>query len=366
MIIKNGVVFDENCQFVKKDLYVEDGHFVTLQKLRSHECLDAKGQYVIPGLIDVHTHGAMGFDFSNSGLEDLIKIAQYEKSIGVTSFCPTAMTIPFQSLYSLCKIISSPLPDTCGNIPGIHLEGPFLNSLRKGAQDSTNMIPVSEELIDQLLAAFPTSVSLVTIAPELDGGLSFIEKYKDRFTISCGHSDCDYDIAMQAFQAGATHVTHLFNGMRPFHHRDPGIFGAAFDSPNVMVELICDGYHLHDSVIRNCFQTFTSDRIVLISDSMSATGMCDGIYRLGGQTVYVKEKKATLESGNLAGSSTNLFDCMLHCVALGIPLPVAIKAATHNPARSIGIFDQVGSLSPGKKADFLFLDSQLHLTFVSE
>lgn len=366
MIIKNGKVFDENCVFVEKDLYVEDGHFVTQQQLRSHEILDAKGQYVIPGLIDVHTHGAMGFDFCNSGFDDLVKIAQYEKSVGVTSFCPTTMTIPFQNLYPLCEMISSPLPDNCGNIPGIHLEGPFLNSVRKGAQDSADMIPVSEELIGQLLTAFPNSIGLITIAPELDGGLSFIKKYKDCFTISCGHSDCDYEVALQAFQAGATHVTHLFNGMRPFHHRDPGIFGAAFDSPNAMVELICDGYHLHDSVIRSCFQTFTSDRIVLISDSMSATGMCDGTYQLGGQTVFVKEKKATLESGNLAGSSTNLFDCMLHCVAAGIPFATAVKAATHNPARSIGIFNQVGSLSPGKKADFLFLDSQLHLTYVSK
>lgn len=366
MIIKNGLVLDDLFQFSKKDLYVEDGHFVTQEQLCHDTVLDAAGQYVIPGLIDIHTHGAMGFDFCDSTDSQFAEIASYEKQVGVTSFCPTTMTIPFSNLDSLCKMAQLQLPDSCSNSLGVHLEGPFINPLRQGAQNPADIIPISEEAMADLLQKEPGSVRLMTLAPELDGAISFIQKYKDQFHLSCGHSDCDYETAINAFKAGADHVTHLFNGMHPFHHRNPGLFGAAFDSPSVKVELICDGYHLHDSVIRTCFQCFTDDRIILISDSMSATGMPDGNYELGGQKVFVKNKKAHLEDGTLAGSSTNLFDCMRHCVFAGIPLSSAIKAATKNPALSIGVFDQLGSLTPGKKADFLFLDQKLNLTYVSK
>ena len=204
-------------------------------------------------------------------------------------------------------------------------------------------------------------VKLVTLAPNVDGAMEFIDEVHNEVCISLGHTAADYDTAAEAMRRGVHHVTHLYNAMQPLAHREPGLIGAACDDGQCMAEMICDGIHIHPAVIRATFKMFGPERIVLISDSMMATGMENGTYQLGGQEVTMKDCKATLKDGTIAGSATNLYDCMRKAVSFGVPLEEAIFAATRNPAKSIGIYDEVGSLSVGKKADILLVTDDLEL-----
>ena len=204
-------------------------------------------------------------------------------------------------------------------------------------------------------------VKLVTLAPNVEGAMEFIDEVHDEVCISLGHTAADYDTAVEAMRRGAHHVTHLYNAMQPLAHREPGLIGAARDDEQCMAEMICDGIHIHPSVIRATFKMFGPERIVLISDSMMATGMENGTYQLGGQEVTMKDCKATLKDGTIAGSATNLYDCMRKVVSFGVPMSEAIFAATRNPAKSIGIYDEVGSLSVGKEADILLVTNDLEL-----
>lgn len=325
MIIKNGLVWEESGSFRKKELVVDTTTHRIAETAEDDTVFDAEGLYVIPGLVDVHIHGARGHDFSDGNSKGLAEIAQYLHSCGVTSFCPTSMTLPEEQLTAAFATIND-VPDAAGyaHIAGIHMEGPYLS-------------------------------------PELPGSDAFIREFKDTVAISLGHSTASYEIAENAFAAGANHVTHLFNAMPPLHHRDPGIIGAAADCPHAMAEIICDGIHIHPSVIRNAFRMFGNDRMILISDAMRATGMEDGEYELGGQPVIKKGRLATLKDGTIAGSATNLFDCMKNAVQFGIPLGVAVKAATCNPAKSIECSQEIGTLAVGARADILLLDQDLNI-----
>jgi N-acetylglucosamine-6-phosphate deacetylase len=266
------------------------------------------------------------------------------------------MTLDKNELSSIFQTAVDPLPLDCATIAGINMEGPFIATSKKGAQNGKYIQSPNVTTFCELNAAARHLIKLVTLAPELENSIEFIRAVSDEITVSIGHTNADYETAKQAIEAGATHITHLYNAMPPYHHREPGVIGAAADSTSAMVELICDGIHIHPAVIRNTFRQFGDDRVILISDSMMATGMPDGTYELGRQTVYMKEKHAVLEDGTLAGSASNLFDCMKNAVSFGIPLETAIQSATENPARSIGIFDQVGSLSNGKRADIVIMD----------
>ena len=361
MIIKNGLVFDKSGVFEKRDLYIDAAHkIVERPEAGDTEVLDAGGSYVLPGLVDVHIHGAVGCDFCDGSGQGLSKIAAYLKARGVTSFCPTSMTLPTEELTEIFRSIREvPREKEYARIAGIHMEGPFIAPGKKGAQKASYIIEPDIAAFETMNEACGGNIRLVTIAPEAPGSMAFIEKLHDTVSISLGHSEADYEGASRAFQAGANHATHLFNAMNPLHHRDPGIIGAAFDS-GAMVEIICDGIHVHPSVIRMVFAMFGDDRVILISDAMRATGMEDGVYELGGQDVYKNGNRATLADGTLAGSATNLFDCMRTAVSFGIPLESAIKAATLNPAKSIGM-DTIGSLSPGQEADVLLVDRELNL-----
>ena len=208
-------------------------------------------------------------------------------------------------------------------------------------------------------------IKLVHIAPENEGAMEFIEEMKDDVVISIAHTVADYDTAAKALELGASHVTHLYNAMPPFSHRAPGVIGAARDDEKCHVELICDGVHIHPSVVRATFAMFGRDRVILISDSMRATGLTDGQYTLGGQDVFVKGPLATLADGTIAGSATNLMGCLKVAVQkMGIPLEDAVGCATANPAKEIGIYDRCGSISEGKDADFVLLDADLNVKAV--
>lgn len=362
MIIKNGLVFQEDKTFSKKDLYIEDGKVVEgPDQVTDGMEIDAEGLYVLPGLVDVHSHGAVGCDFSDGDLEGLKKILSYEYSCGVTSYCPTSMTIDKDELRRIFRQMGDFAEEEgMAYVAGINMEGPFLDAHKKGAHLEEHIMAPDVDFFRECNAASGNRIRLVTLAPNVEGATEFIEQLRDEVVISLGHTAADYETSKAAFAAGANHVTHLCNAMMPLEHRKPGLIGAAADTENCYPELICDGIHVHESMVRAIFKLFPG-RVVLISDSMRATGMENGTYDLGGQQVTVNGKLATLADGTIAGSATNLYDCMRTAVSFGIPMEEAIAAATMNPAKSIGVYGEVGSLAPGKRGDVVLADKELKL-----
>lgn len=362
MIIKGGKVFQEDGSFLEQAIYINDHRLVDKAEYQDDgEVIDAEGLLVLPGLVDIHSHGAAGEDFSDGNPEGLKKILQYEKRCGITSYCPTSMTFPKERLRQIFASIKGAQTEDGATVVGINMEGPFLDPAKKGAHVEKWIAAPDATFVRELNQDADGLVRLVTLAPNMDGAEEFIKEMHEEVCISLGHTAADYDCASRAMKLGAHHVTHLYNAMQPFGHRAPGLIGAAMDDPECMVELICDGYHIHPSAIRAAFRMFGPERVILISDSMRATGMENGTYELGGQEVTVKDRKAVLKDGTLAGSATNLYGCMCKAVEFGIPLEQAIMAATANPAKSIGIFDYVGSIRIGKQADLLLVSENLEL-----
>jgi N-acetylglucosamine-6-phosphate deacetylase len=362
MRLTGGRVFDPIQGFVTRTLCVE-GERIAAQA--GGDEIPVDGCYVIPGLTDLHFHGCRGADFSDGDPDGLRTMAEYELSRGITQICPAGMTLDVPQLKKICQVAAQ---HKKRNVPGaelvgINLEGPFLSNAKKGAQNGAWLRDPDPELLLELYKLSDGLVGLVSVAPELPGALEFIGKVKDRVRVSVGHTACDYDQAMAAFQAGAKQVTHLFNTMNGFAHRQPGVVGAAADS-DCMVELICDGIHIHPSVVRVVFKLFGADRVILISDSLRAAGMPDGQYTLGGQDVTVCGPRGTLADGTLAGSVTDLMGCVRTAVSFGIPLADAVKAAAWNPARALGIDSWAGSLEPGKAANLVVLEPDLTLRCV--
>lgn len=355
-------MFQEDGSFLEQALYINDHRLVDKAEYQDDgKVIDAEGLLVLPGLVDIHSHGAAGEDFSDGNPEGLKKILQYEKRCGITSYCPTSMTFPKERLRQIFASIKGAQTEEGAKVVGINMEGPFLDPVKKGAHVEEWIAAPDAAFVRELNQDVDGLVRLVTLAPNMEGAEEFIKEMHEEVCISLGHTAADYDCASRAMKLGAHHVTHLYNAMQPFGHRAPGLIGAAMDDPECMVELICDGYHIHPSAIRAAFRMFGPERVILISDSMRATGMENGTYELGGQEVTVKDRKAVLKDGTLAGSATNLYGCMCKAVEFGIPLEQAIMAATANPARSIGIFDRVGSIRIGKQADLLLVSENLEL-----
>ena len=394
MIIKNARVFTEDNCFIYGDVSVEVGRFKEVPRTADNckddgnkctrgkateegsvkntykgnsdgKILDASGLIMIPGLVDIHFHGCMGADMCDGTVEALDVITSYEASVGVTSVCPATMTIPRDELLCVMKNAGDYTYHGGAHLVGINMEGPFISPSKKGAQAAENIMHCDYEYFRQLQDAANGLIKLVDIAPEEPGAFEFIDKAKDETVISIAHTAADYDTAKEAIEHGASHATHLYNAMPSLHHRNPGVIGAVRDSQKCHVELICDGVHIHPSVIRATFAMFGAERMILISDSMRATGLEDGEYTLGGQPVTVRGNLATLHDGTIAGSATNLMDCMRFAVnEAGISLEEAIMCATANPAKEINIFDEAGSISVGKKADFVLLNNALDIVSV--
>ena len=362
MRLTGGRVFDPYKGFVSRTLCLE-GDRIAAQAGGDEAALD--GCLLIPGLTDLHFHGCRGADFSDGDPQGLRTMAEYELSQGVTQICPAGMTLKRPQLLQICRTAAEhrKASPPGAELVGVNLEGPFLSDAKKGAQNGAWLRDPDPQLLLELLEQSDGLVKLVSVAPELPGALDFIRAVKEQVTVSVAHTACSYDQALAAFDAGAKQVTHLFNGMNAFAHREPGPVGAAADS-DCMVELICDGIHIHPAMVRAVFKLFGSDRVILISDTMRAAGMPDGQYTLGGQDVTVRGARATLADGTLAGSVTNLMRCMLTAVSFGIPLWDAVKAAAWNPARVLGIDAWAGSLEPGKMANIAVLNADLSLRCV--
>ena len=359
MIIKGGLVFDLEKGFVERDLFT-DGQLIS-EASADGVVVDASDCYVIPGLVDVHFHGAVGEDFSDATREGLQRIADYELSEGVAYICPTSMTLPEETLMEICTNVAAHRAESTSGaeVVGAHLEGPFLSYAKRGAQNADYLRDPDAKMLARLQEASGGCVKLMTMAPEQPGGIDFIKKATELgVTVSVGHTTADYDTAMAAFAAGASHATHLYNGMPAIHHRAPAVIGAAFDSPGVRAELICDGIHIHDAMVRLTFRLFGAERMVIISDSLRATGMPDGQYPFGGQEIEVHGNRATIvgHPETLAGSVTSLMGCMKQSVRMGIPLADAVRASSYNPACAIGIDDRAGTLDVGKEASIVLLN----------
>lgn len=354
MLTIRGNVYTKDCAFKPGIISIEDNIITDVKLCDKAELSQVEAKnYYIPGLVDVHFHGAAGYDFCDGTKEAYRAIEEYENAHGITTICPATMTLPVDEL---CNIVKTAADCRLASLRGIHLEGPFISGEKKGAQKEDHIIAADAALIERLDELSGGLVKLISIAPETEGAIDCINRLSPKYHFSIAHTTADYEVACRAIEAGADHVTHLYNAMPVSTHRAPSVLGAAADHDSVYVELICDGIHVHPSIVRNTFRIFTDDRVVLISDSMRATGMPDGEYTLGGQDVTVKGALATLRDGTIAGSATNLYDCMMNAVSMGIPPESAIKAATINPAKSIGIDNIVGSIEPGKRADILCLD----------
>lgn len=362
MIIKNACVYTEDGIFLNKDIYIKNGIFVdSKEAAEDGREIDASGQFAIPGLTDIHFHGCMSHDLCDGTREAMDTMAMYEASVGVTNIVPATMTLSEEMLLDICREVKAYAAEGTqekrARFWGINMEGPFVAPAKKGAQNGEYICKPNVAMFDRLNEASGNLVRLLAIAPEQEGAMELIEKRHKDVVISLAHTCADYDTSIMAFEKGASHVTHLYNAMNSYTHRAPGLIGAAADKKGVEVELICDGVHIHPAAVRTTFKIFGDDRIILISDSMRATGLEDGDYTLGGQYVKVTGNLAALKDGTIAGSVTNLLDCMRTAVLkMGIPLESAVKCAAVNPAKSVGIYDRCGSISTGKTADVVLLD----------
>lgn len=358
-VVRGGEVFD-GTGFSARDLALEGGLIAADGAPGDGEAIDAAGCYVIPGLVDIHFHGSAGGDVSDGDLKGLHRMGAYEASRGVTAMCPATMTLPADVLLRAAEAAAAyePAPDEA-DLVGINMEGPYISPGKVGAQNPEHVRNPDVGEFRRLQEAAGGLLKLVDIAPEEPGAEAFIEALGDEVRISVAHTSTDYDTAARAFAAGARHLTHLYNAMPGMHHRNPGPIPAAAERDDVTAEIIADGVHIHPSMVRLAFNLFGDDRMILVSDTLRAAGMPDGVYDLGGQDVTVDGYEARIDNGALAGSVSDLMRCLYVAVHdMGIPLASAVKAATANPARAIRLEGRYGTLAPGAVADVVLLDKE--------
>ena len=358
MFYKNARIYGPDFQFHHGAFEVVDGKFgAVLPEIVPEDAVDLGGATVIPGLIDVHSHGAAGADFSDGDYEGLKAMAAYYASVGVTSFAPASMTLPYDVLSvafgNAKRLVEENIPGLAV-LRGIQMEGPYFSYKKRGAQNADYLKEPDFEGFKALFDGCGGLIRIVDVAPELPGAADFVEKASKLCTVSIAHTDSDYDHAKAAFDAGATHLTHLYNAMPPVHHRNPGVIPAASENQNVRAEIICDGYHIHPASVRLAFAMFPG-RMVLVSDSGRCAGQEEGYqFDLGGQMAQIRGGVAKLVgTDTIACSASNMWKCLTNTLSWGILEEEAVRAATYNPACAIGAEGVVGSIAEGKVADFL-------------
>ena len=362
MFYKNARIFGSDFQFHTGAFEVKDGLFgAVLPEAVPADAVDLQGATVIPGLIEVHSHGNSGADFSDGDYEGLKAMARFYASCGVTSFAPASMTLPYEVLakaFATGKRLKEEAPEGCARIMGIQMEGPYFSYKKRGAQNPDYLKEPDFEGFKALYEGCDGLVRIVDIAPELPGAAEFVEKAKELCTVSIAHTDSDYDHAKAAIDAGVTHLTHLYNAMPGINHRNPGVIPAAVENKNVRAEIICDGLHIHPAAVRMAFSMFGGERMIIVSDSGRCAGQPDGTtFELGGQMATLTDGVARLADGTIACSATNMYQCLLNCISWGIPEEAVIRACTYNPACALGAQDKVGSIETGKLADFVICNA---------
>lgn len=363
MLIQNANVFLPDGRFAKCDVRFSR-NIQEIGCFSDADGYDAEGCYLVPGLIDVHTHGAMGCDFSDGRVEDMPKMARHYAMHGVTSFLATTMTLPQDTLCTAARAVAAFSPASgMADCAGMFMEGPFLSYAKRGAQFADYLHTPDTDFFDAVNAASGGRVRMVTVAPEEPNAIPFIEYASKHCTVALGHTAADYDAACAGFAAGATELTHLFNAMNGLQHRAPGPICAGMEK-RANAELICDGLHVHPAVVRAAFAMFP-DRVVLISDSLRCAGMPEGDYTLGGQPITMKDGLCTLRgTDTIAGSVITVHDAVRNAVQFGVPLETAVAAATHNAARAVRMERERGSIRAGLTADLVLLDRELNIVDV--
>lgn len=360
MRYENGWIFADG-RFVRGGFSVENGRFAHVLEDVPGPAEDLDGALVIPGLVDIHVHGCAGADFSDGDYAGLVRMARYLARQGVTSFAPASMTLPYDALdkafHAAARLRREGLADGA-RLMGIQMEGPFLSREKRGSQNPAYLRLPDWDRFLRLYDAAEGLLRIVDVAPELPGAVEFTRRASEKCRVSVAHTAAGYDQAAAVFDAGATHLTHLFNAMSGIHHRHPGPIGAASERENVTAELICDGIHVHPSAVRMAFRLFPG-RICLISDALRCCGMADGSYSLGGQEILLSGGVARLTGGAIAGSAADLYQCMRRAVSFGIPRERAVWAATALPARVIGRESETGAIADGRAADFVICGGEL-------
>ncbi|WP_018247461.1 N-acetylglucosamine-6-phosphate deacetylase [Orenia marismortui] len=369
ILLKNANIISEDQIIRGGNLKIEDGIITQIDDIdnfdSSTQIIDLKGLYLAPGFIDIHTHGAVGKDTMDCDYNVFEVIAKYKASKGTTSFLLTTLTASQEKILDVAKLLNRYLhrEDSLGNILGIHLEGPYINIDKKGAQNAKNIRVANTYELDEIINILGNKLKLITLAPEIEGASKLIPyAYKQGIVVSVGHSNGSYDEIKRGFNCGVRSATHLFNGMRGLHHRKPGVVGACLEDDRIAVELIVDNHHLHPAIVKLVIKMKSFEKIILVSDSMRATGMPDGSYDLGGLEAVIKDGVARLSAGNLAGSTLDLNDALKNLIDItGLNLVEGIKPLTLNPAKLLGIADSKGSISIGKDADLVVFDQDFNV-----
>lgn len=359
MILQNALVYTPRHTFERGTIVIRDGRIVPFAAPEEgEEVLDAEGLYALPGLVDIHFHGAMGKDFCDGTEEAIQTLADFEASKGVLAICPATMTYPEEFLNKVMDAAAAHKNGKGADLVGINMEGPFISPKKVGAQNPEYVQGADAAMFRRLQKRANGLIKLVDVAPEEPGNLDFIRECHNEVRISIAHTCTDYDTAVKAFEAGATHMTHLYNAMPGINHRNPGVIPAAVENPNVGAEIICDGYHIHPAAVRLAFSMFGGERMMLISDSGRCAGLPEGSkFTLGGQDAWLRDGVGRLADGTISCSAANLWGCLTNVLHWNIPEEDAVRAASWNPACAIGAEKAVGSIEPGKVADFIVTNS---------
>ncbi|AFK85049.1 MULTISPECIES: N-acetylglucosamine-6-phosphate deacetylase [Thermoanaerobacterium] len=347
-----------------KDVLIEGNKISAIGSgLYADNTIDAEGNYVSPGFVDIHIHGSSGFDTMDGTFEAINAISKSVAMHGTTSFLPTTMTEDKSKIKNAIKNVFDNKSRVEGaEILGIHMEGPFINPKQKGAQDDKFILKPTVENFNEICGQYVDIVKLVTIAPEVDGALELIKYLREKnITASVGHTDSTYDDVALGFKAGITHATHVFNAMKGFHHREVGTVGAVFDL-DISAEVIADGIHSVFPAIRTLIRLKGKEKINLVTDAMMAANLSDGLYQLGGQDVYVKDGAARLKSGVLAGSTLTLDKAVKNIFFnTDLTLPESVALASYNSAKVIGIDYKKGLIKEGYDADIIIFDENIEI-----